>query len=355
MYTNWDVLGSFLIAFVVSYGLTPFIRQLAFKFNMLDHPEKKKSHSHPVPLLGGVAIYSAFLLSIVFSIDINEILLGIFIGATILLLLGLIDDKMGMMPQLKLSGQLLAALTVFKLGIRVTTIEDYYLSMFFTVFWIVGITNAFNLLDNLNGLSSGIAAISSFFFCILAFSRGDLFTAVIAAGVIGSSVGFLKHNFPRARIFMGDSGSLVLGFLLACIAVIGSWETEKITLSLSVPIVILGYPIFDTTLVTIIRLREGRSIFQGGKDHSSHILASSQGAFSSIGFKKKKAVLLIFIICLLLGTSSLIIKYSSIMVGTIFLIITGVTMLIFGLRLLYIRKKMVEMKNDKKRKNNSST
>lgn len=340
MHTTWDVIGVFLISLLVSHGFTPFVRRIAIKFSFLDNPESKKSHAHPTPLLGGLAIYAAFLSSVIFVINVNNLTLGIFIGAAILLAVGLVDDRIGMMPELKLSAQVLAAMAAFKLGLRVTTIEDYYLCIFFTVFWIVSITNAINLLDNLNGLSSGIAAISSMFFCVIAFLEKDYFTATLAAAIAGSCIGFLGYNFPKARIFMGDTGSLVLGFLLACLAIIGSWETEKITLSLSIPIVILGYPIFDTTLVTIIRIMEGRSIFQGGKDHSSHILAY-------IGLKKRRAVLLIFAVCFILGIVSLIIKNGSTMIGSVALFITAVTMCVFGLRLIYLRKKMVRMRNVK--------
>jgi len=340
MHTKWQVMGAFVIAFLVSFGFTPFFRMIAIKFNFLDHPEKKKAHSHATPLLGGLAIYMAVLVSLIFSIKLDTTFLGIYIGSTMLLFLGLIDDKMGMMPEMKLCVQVLAALTAFRFGLHVTTIEDYYLSLFFTVFWIVGITNAFNLLDNLNGLSSGIAAIASLAFCIISYFNQDYLASAFSAGIIGACVGFLRYNFPRAHIFMGDTGSLVLGFLLACLAISGSWVTDDVTLSLSIPIVILGYPIFDTTLVTIIRILEGRSVFQGGKDHSSHILAMT-------GFKKKNAVLLIFTICVFLGLSALIIRYGPLYIGAAALVVTAVSMVAFGARLVYIRKKMVIMRNDK--------
>ncbi|MCQ9207716.1 MAG: undecaprenyl/decaprenyl-phosphate alpha-N-acetylglucosaminyl 1-phosphate transferase [Omnitrophica bacterium] len=343
MHTSWDVVGAFFVALIVSYGFTPLVRKLAFKLNALDHPEKKKAHVHPTPLLGGVVIYMAFLASVIFSIEVDRVLLGIFIGATMLLLLGLVDDKIGMMPQLKLCVQGLAALTVFKFGLHVVSIEDYYLSMAFTIFWIVGITNAFNLLDNLNGLSSGIAVISSAFIAAMAFFDGDYLTATLACGIAGSCMGFLKYNFPKASIFMGDSGSLVLGFLLASVAIMGSWETEKISLSVSIPIIIFGYAIFDTALVTVIRLREKRSIFQGGKDHSSHILAF-------VGLKKKRAVLLIFAISFFLGISALVIKFAPTAAGGSTLGITALAMGSFGLRLLYLRKKMIRMKDAKQKK-----
>lgn len=340
MNTRWDVAGAFLIGFVVSLGFTPFLRKVALKLNYVDHPETKKAHKKPTPLLGGAAIYLAVFTAVLFSMDFNDALLGVFWGATMLFALGLIDDKVGMLPEMKLCVQALAALTAFKFGLRVTTIDDYYLCMAFTVFWIVGITNAFNLLDNLNGLSSGIAAISSIFFGIMAYISGDFLAASLAAAVAGGSIGFLRYNFPRAQIFMGDTGSLVLGFISACLAILGSWKTDVISLSLAIPVLTLAYPIFDTTLVTIIRLKEGRSVFQGGKDHSSHILAMA-------GLKKRRAVLLIFGISFLLGVSALIVKISPVPLGWLTLIITVILMLSFGLRLLFIRRKMVWLKHAK--------
>jgi UDP-GlcNAc:undecaprenyl-phosphate GlcNAc-1-phosphate transferase len=162
----------------------------------------------------------------------------------------------------------------------------------------------------------------------------------MAAGIAGSCLGFLGYNFPKARIFMGDTGSLVIGFLLACLAITGSWATGEITLSLSIPIIILAYPIFDTTLVTIIRIMERRSIFQGGKDHSSHILAYT-------GFRKKRAVLAIFGICLLLGAAALIIKYGSVKMGVCALSAAALSMLYFGIRLFNIRRRMVRIRDEK--------
>lgn len=293
-YSPMDVIGAFFVSLIVAYLLTPFAGYIAIKTGFLDKPANTKAHTKPTPLLGGVAIYIGFVLAMVFTLGLNKDILAIFLGGSLLLIIGIIDDKFGMMPNVKLFGQLVAALTVAKLGIHVAFIPNYYLSLLFTCFWIIGMTNAFNLLDNLNGLSAGIASISSFFFALLAWMRSDFMVAALAMGMCGSSLGFLKHNFPRANIFMGDAGSLLIGFVLSCIAIVGSWETPTKITSLAVPILILGYPIFDTTLVTIIRIKEKRSVFQGGKDHSSHRLAL-------LGFKKKRAVLVIYAITFMLG------------------------------------------------------
>ena len=330
MSTVQDVFGAFFIAVIISYGFTPLARIIAFKIKLLDHPNSKKSHARPTPLLGGLAIYAAFFVAVLFTTNPNSNLYGILAGSSILFALGVIDDRLGMMPKMKLSGQILAALIVYKAGVRVITFEDYYISMFFTVFWIVGITNAFNLLDNLNGLSSGIAGISAMFFGLMALMDGQVYIAVLAFALAGACFGFLRHNFPKASIFMGDSGSMFLGFTLACIAILGSWETDKISMSLALPILVLGYPIFDTTLVTFLRIREKRSVFIGGKDHSSHILAS-------LGFKKKRAVLFIYTICVLLGLSALCVSCFPLIWAAVTLGLTVIIILGFGVYLFRVR------------------
>ena len=337
MATVQDIFGAFFIAVIISYGFTPFVGRLASKFKLVDHPNSKKSHAHPTPLLGGLAIYLAFFAAVFFTIDFNTSIYGILAGGTILFILGVIDDRLGMMPSMKLSGQILAALIAYKMGVRVITFEDYYVSMFFTVFWIVGITNAFNLLDNLNGLSSGIAGISSIFFGIMAWRDNQLYIAVLSFALAGACFGFLRHNFPKAKIFMGDSGSMFLGFALSCIAILGSWETDKISLSLSLPVLILGYPIFDTTLVTFLRLKEGRSVFIGGRDHSSHILAST-------GLKKRNAVLMIYAICIFLGLGAFLVSALPLLQATAVFFIVSILMLSFGIFLSVKRSKSAKIK-----------
>ncbi len=336
LYSSFSVVGAFLISLFLAYLITPLFRLIAIKLNFFDHPQlKKKSHTKPIPLLGGLSIFLSFLISILLTTRLEKILIPIFLGSLVLIIFGLIDDRLGMMPKVKLAAQLIAALIVIRMGIKVDTIQHYYLSLIFTVLWIIGITNAFNLLDNLNGLSSGIAGISAVFFGLIAWRNGQMFVATISLALAGACFGFLRHNFPRANIFMGDAGSMFLGFALSCIAIVGCWETEKISISLSLPILILAYPIFDTTLVTIIRLTEGRSIFQGGKDHSSHILAM-------LGLKKKKAVLFIFFICIYTGICAYIMSISNIYVGFTVMVIAYLFLLSLGIYLISIRLSRVK-------------
>jgi UDP-GlcNAc:undecaprenyl-phosphate GlcNAc-1-phosphate transferase len=297
----------------------------------MDHPKNTKVHAHPTALLGGVSIYIAFVLGLFTTVNFTHDprLLSIITATTMLLVVGLVDDRIGMMPEVKLLAQFLAAMIVIKSGVRIEFMNNYYLSMAVTYLWLVGITNAFNLLDNMNGLSAGIATIAAVFFGIIMWSGNQILIAVISFALAGSTLGFLKHNFPNASIFMGDTGSLVIGFVLASTAVLGSWCTRFLTTSLALPIIVLAYPIFDTTLVTVMRLIEGRSIFQGGRDHSSHRLAL-------LGYKRKRAVLLIYGVCVFLGVSALLVQRVSL--KSAILVIAGIAtiMLALGIRLAMV-------------------
>ncbi len=329
-----QLIDVFFISAFIAYLLTPFIRIVALKTGYLDHPQDNKVHAHATPLLGGVSIFIAFLIAMLTKEPVVSLApaRAMLLGAFILLIIGLIDDKMGMMPKFKLLGQFLAAMIIIKAGLRVEFIHNYYLSVIVTYIWIVGITNAFNLLDNMNGLSAGIACISAFFFGVLSYINGQPEISVISFALAGSSLGFLKHNFPKASIFMGDAGSLVLGYVLSAIAIMGHWKTYILTTSLMVPILVLGYPIFDTVLVSVMRILERRSIFQGGKDHSSHRI-------SLMGFKRVKTVLIIYLICIFLGIVALTITKVHWHAGLALLAVTFVIMLGLGIRLSLIGTK----------------
>jgi len=330
-YSIFNIIGAFAIGLFLSYLMTPLARRIALKTSFLDQPHsKKKSHIKPMPLLGGIAIFFSFSVSVALTTKFELPIVAIFLGSLVLIIFGLIDDKWGMTPNVKLAGQFIAALIVVRMGIRVDTIPNQYLAIIFTMLWIMGMTNAFNLLDNLNGLSSGIAGISGVFFGLIALANGQIFISAISFALAGACLGFLRHNFPRAHIFMGDAGSMVIGFILACIAIIGCWETEKISISLSLPILILSYPLFDTALVTIIRLLEKRPIFEGGKDHSSHILAL-------VGFKKKRAVVFIYFIGIYTGICALIMSFSSVYVGFAVMAMAYTFLAGLGIYLLSVR------------------
>ncbi|MCX5686634.1 MAG: MraY family glycosyltransferase [Candidatus Omnitrophica bacterium] len=329
-----QVIETFFVAGFISYLITPFVRTMAIKLDYLDYPRDNKVHAHPTPLLGGVAMFIAFFIAILMKEQVVALpqIRAILSGSFILLIIGLIDDKMGMMPNFKLLGQFLAAMVAIKAGLRVDFISNYYLSVIFTYIWIIGITNSFNLLDNMNGLSAGIAGIASLFFGIISFLDGQLITSTVSFALAGCAFGFLKHNFPRASLFMGDSGSLVLGYVLASLAILGKWKSYILTTSLMVPVMVLGYPIFDTALVSIIRIIEGRSIFQGRRDHSSHRLAL-------LGLKRYRTVLAIYGVCICLGLSAVIVTMVHWTIGIGLGILVFISMSALGIRLSLVDTK----------------
>ena len=329
-----QVLETFFIAGFISYLVAPFVRMMAMKLDYLDHPKDNKVHARPMPLLGGVAMFIAFFITILTketAIIVPQVR-AILLGSLILLIIGLIDDKMGMMPNFKLLGQFLAAMVVIKSGLRMDFIPNYYLSVILTYIWIIGITNSFNLLDNMNGLSAGIAGIAALFFGIISYMNGQAVTSIVSFALAGCAFGFLKHNFPKANLFMGDAGSLVLGYVLASLAILGTWKTYILTTSLMVPILVLGYPIFDTALVSIIRILQGRSIFEGGKDHSSHRLAL-------LGLKRYRTVLTIYGICVSLGLTAVIVTRVHWTIGIGLGIIVAISILALGIRLSLVDTK----------------
>ncbi len=329
-YSSLDVIAAFIISITIAYLLTPTIRVLAKRLGLVDRPSGDKVHRRATPLSGGVSIFIAFTLSVIFTWGVDKVVASMLLGGVILLVIGLFDDRFGMMPKIKLFGQIIAALTVVKMGIRVEFIENYYLASVFSCIWIIGVTNAINLVDGLDGLSAGIAAISAFFFGILSWERGDFSVSILSFALCGGSLGFLRYNFPRASIFMGDTGSLFVGFLSATIAIVGSWASPTQLTSAAMSLFILGYPIFDTTLVVISRLKEGESIFVGGRDHPHH-------RFIKMGLKKKHAVVLIFFITFSLGLCGY--ALSKIKSAEAAIIMSAVVLLIMfglGIRLLLV-------------------
>jgi UDP-GlcNAc:undecaprenyl-phosphate GlcNAc-1-phosphate transferase len=286
----------FLAAFGVALALTPLCGRLAAALGVVDRPGEKKIHGRTTPLLGGIAIALAQAGAFLWSGAADQASIRILIASGCILLLGVWDDLdphsevlrwwLRLLFEACLAGIVLAG------GVRTSFLGTPWLDIPLTLLWIVGITNAFNLLDNMNGLSAGVAAVAGMTFALLAaryVSVGpeQLPTAVAAATLSGACLGFLPGNF-RSRIFMGDAGSLFLGFTLACLAVQGSWRSPTIPTSVIIPLLVLAYPLFDTALVVILRLRRGQSPFVGGRDHSSHRLVR-------LGLGRVETVLLIYL------------------------------------------------------------
>ncbi len=276
----------FMAALVVALAAMPLARQVALHTGMVDRPGPRKIHLLPTPLLGGVALYVAVAAAVaVFSDQVINQLASIVIGASLVSLLGLWDDRRGIRPLFKLCGQVAAALLLPATGVQVLLVPVEWVNWVVTVLWVVGITNAVNLLDNMDGLSAGVAAIAAAFFFLLASLSGQFLIASLSVAIVGACLGFLRHNLNPARIFMGDAGSLFLGFALAALGIKLRFA-NVLTVSWMIPIFVLALPIFDTTLVTISRLRRGLNpLTTPGTDHLSHRLLA-------LGLNRREAVLM---------------------------------------------------------------
>jgi UDP-GlcNAc:undecaprenyl-phosphate/decaprenyl-phosphate GlcNAc-1-phosphate transferase len=337
---------SVFFAFFLSFLLTPLVRTIAFKRGWIAHPRKERWHKKPTALSGGIAIYLAAAISLLYFADfkslIPHLILGtihpelpdpaavIFFGMTFIFILGLLDDFIHIKPQTKLVGQIVVASMVTFLGFRLHWFVSLTGDTIVTIFWIVGITNAFNLIDNMDGLCAGVGFIAACYLALLfhgTFPEAYLL-ALILAGAIG---GFLVYNFNPASIFMGDSGSLLIGFTLSTLCLFYSGEQAGNKLSwYAVPVLLLMVPILDTTMVTIIRLLSGRKASVGGKDHTSHRLVL-------IGFSEKEAVVFLYGVGAISGFSAIFVSQSDTFTSPVVIIPLTIAILLMGIYLSQIR------------------
>jgi UDP-GlcNAc:undecaprenyl-phosphate GlcNAc-1-phosphate transferase len=271
-------LGAFVVAGAVSIVLTPLAIRAALRLGVLDRPGEHKSHATPTPYLGGVAIVLAVTFAIVLAAVVRgetvttlTQLLGILAIALTMALTGLVDDLRGLPVALRFGLQFGAAIALWALDVRVQLTGELLVDLPLTVLWTVGITNAMNLLDNMDGLSASTATIASLWFGAIALINGQFLVGALAFAVAGAAAGFLRDNRPPARIYMGDAGSLFLGTMLAALGMLLSFDRGALVTA-AVPVLILTVPVLDTALVTVARIRHGVSPFQGGRDHTSHRL-----------------------------------------------------------------------------------
>ncbi|MCC7381543.1 MAG: undecaprenyl/decaprenyl-phosphate alpha-N-acetylglucosaminyl 1-phosphate transferase [Deltaproteobacteria bacterium] len=259
---------AFILALVLSLYFTPIIRRAAISYSVVDRPDTSlKQHPEPTPYLGGVAIFLSFLFALAFTYDFTHQVLGILLAASIIVTLGLFDDLKVLTPGVKLAGQIVAAFVAAKAGvmIKLTFIPDWA-ALVLSLVWLVGMTNAINLIDVSDGLAAGVASIGGMFLYIIALQSGADTIAMLILALVGATLGFLAYNRPPARIFMGDTGSMLLGFMLGALAMIGHY-TFRHRLGAVAPIVILGVPIFDTAFVMGARAVRRIPLMRGSPDH----------------------------------------------------------------------------------------
>jgi UDP-GlcNAc:undecaprenyl-phosphate GlcNAc-1-phosphate transferase len=261
---------AFLVAAALGLFFTPRMREAAERFGIVDQPDGRlKTQRAPVAYLGGLAIYLAFLVTLGVLVDFEQRVLGLLLASTLVLLLGLFDDLKAQTPTVKFAGQILAVFVLMKAGIRIqiTVLEGVpYLAEAVTLLWIVGITNAFNIIDVMDGLASGTAGVALLGLGAMAWWNGDIAIAAFTLSLAGAAFGFLRSNIAPARIYLGDAGSMLLGFLVAALATQASWAKHS-PFAVAAPIVLLAVPIFDTALVSFHRLKRGTSPFRGSPDH----------------------------------------------------------------------------------------
>lgn len=309
-----EYVWAFLIAAGIAILVTPAVIKLAEKTGAMDKPDKRKVHKKPIPRIGGLGIYIAFMISVITTVfvampyvEMRHEIIGLIFSASLIVLLGLVDDYKNLPARTKFLGQILIAMIlVLGFDVRIDFITDpfgdyLYLESWVaipaTIFWLVGLTNTVNLIDGLDGLAAGISAIASVTIFLVALQNNFFLVAGLTAALAGAAAGFLFFNFHPAKIFMGDTGSMFFGFMLAGISVMGSMKSTA-TITLVVPILALGVPILDTAFAIIRRLLGGQPIFKPDKGHLHHRLLN-------LGFTQRQAVFLIYVISAVLGLSAI--------------------------------------------------
>jgi len=320
----WSFVLAAVLAFLVGLYGTPIARAAALRFGVVDQPDGKlKTQGEPVPYFGGLAIYLAVIIPLCLFYQLDKSILAILLAGTLVLLLGLIDDFGVLTPAAKFIGQFIATIVLVK-GDILIHVESFppYVNLLLTVLWIIGMTNAINILDIMDGLAAGIALIGALFLFVVALINQHEMIAMFAVTLAGSLAGFLPYNFRPARIYMGDTGSMFLGLTLGTLAILGNY-TAKNQLAYFNPLLIFGVAIFDTIFVMLLRAMKGRSMFLGSKDHFAVRLRIA-------GWSITRIVLLSYLVALCLGGLALynmylpkeasIVLYSSI---SVFFILLG--------------------------------
>ena len=305
----------FVIALALTAISTPLVRKFAVWLGFVDTPADRKIHSAPVPLMGGLAIALGALVAFILLVSLLPIsfvtpsIIGMIAASLLIVILGLIDDRRQLPAWVKFSGQIIAAIIVILAGVQVQLGVPAWLNVAVTVVWLVGITNAMNFLDNMDGLTAGVSCVAAAFILLLATFNDQYLVAAVAAGIVGATLAFLRYNFKPARIFMGDAGSMFLGLMLAILCVQLRFPDNVNFVTWMVPVFILGLAIFDMTLVVISRMRRGvNPLTTAGKDHLSHRLVN-------LGFTQKEAVLILYLIAGAFGMVGLFITTADVVEG----------------------------------------
>lgn len=296
---------------MITVLITPWIKKFAISSGLLDIPSQRSHHKNPTPRLGGIGIYLGVTITTVLTIPISTPLLGLLFGSTFILILGIIDDIKPLPPLVKLLGQLCVACFAYSMDIQIQWLSSPFegmimlewLSLPLTLFWIVGMINAINLLDGLDGLAGGICGISASILSLVAYFTGQFNIMIVCLILLGSCLGFLRYNFSNAQVFMGDSGSMFLGYSLACISIIGVLKST-VAFSFLVPIFIFAVPLSDTLFSIIRRIKKKQAIFKADNGHFHHRLVD-------IGLTPTQTTKLAYLISIILGLLAVMMSQTS--------------------------------------------
>ena len=309
------VAAALVTAMVVALIATPVVKSLAFKVGAVDVPkDNRRMHDHPIPRMGGLAIFFGFILSVLLYVEMTPQLRGMLLGGVIIVVLGIFDDIYALGAKFKLAVQIVAALVAVFTGNVVEVVSNPnllspdlwwelgVLKYPVTILWIVAITNAVNLIDGLDGLACGVSTISALTMLVISLAVADAPVAIVMAALAGGCIGFLPYNLNPAKIFMGDTGSTFLGFILAVMSIQGLFKFYTI-ISFAVPFLMLGLPIFDTCFAFIRRIAHGQSPMHPDRSHVHHRLID-------MGFNQKQAVAVLYIISAILGLCAVVLTTS---------------------------------------------
>lgn len=328
------MLSVFGLAFALSFGLTPLVRRLALRTGLVDRPGFRRMHARLMPRGGGVAIYAAFWLAVGLCSPNFDAYWGLWLASTVILAVGLIDDRVSLPWYAKLAGQLVGALIFAVWGGRIEFVTHplsgapVYIGAWgwpLTLLWLVSLANMVNLIDGLDGLAAGVAAIACVPLMVVALSLGRAEAALLTAALAAATLGFLPHNFHPARIIMGDSGALFLGFALGAISVEGALKGPT-TLAFVVPVLALGLPIFETLFSIVRRLAAGRPVYEADADHLHHRLLG-------MGLSHRQAVVTLYGVSALMGASALLARDASAAGGLGLLGLVALAATLFAVRL----------------------
>ena len=309
------VAAALIVALVVALVATPVVKSLATRMGAVDVPkDNRRMHDHPIPRMGGLAIFLGFILSVLIFVEITPQLRGMLLGAVVIVVLGIFDDIYNLRAGFKFGVQIVAALIAALSGNIIESLSNPnifssdpywelgWLAIPATVIWIVAITNAVNLIDGLDGLACGVSTISSMTLLVIALVVSEGQVAILMAALAGACIGFLPYNMNPAKIFMGDTGSTFLGFILAVVSIQGLFKFYTI-ISFAVPFLMLGLPIFDTCFAFIRRIAHGQSPMHADRSHVHHRLID-------MGFNQKQAVAVLYVISAILGLSAVVLTTS---------------------------------------------